>query len=205
MSLLWAQCLETLRRQLPAAEWERYFRPLRGWMDAGTLYVWVDARMDGRRRSKILGQLRSMHEGAIRRVARTLNGGAPIRVRCQPHPPEREQHTNDRRTREHRESESDRLSARCARFRKLQFEEYQKLIAEGIPRLPGTSEQQKRRLLQIIDARALRRLDEREQAPIPIRASGHPARGEPPENPPPWPPRDSKREAARRRRSIEGA
>lgn len=191
MSHLWDQCLGALRRQVPSEPWEQYLQPLRGWMDSGTLYIWVDAHLDDRRRAEILGHVWSTHDATIRRVVRDVNGGTPIRVRYELRPPERERIISERRMRDHREAESRRLPARCAEFRKLQLEEYHKLIAEGIPRLPGTREQQKHRLFQIVDARALRRLEEREQAARPIRASRSEARGEPPEDPPPWPPGES--------------
>ncbi len=195
MSQLWEQCLAGLRLQVPAEEWAHYFEHLRGWMDAGTLYIWVDSHVDVRTRAEILGHLASAHDTAIRKVANRVKGGQPVRVRYERHPPNQERIVNERRMREHRESESRRLRAECAEFRKLQIEEYRKLVAEGAPRLRGTSEQQKQRLLQIIDARALRRLEERNQAPRPIRASRRRERGEPPESPPLWPP-DASREPA---------
>jgi hypothetical protein len=42
VSDLWDSCREVLRERVAADVWARYIAPLAGWVDDGTLYLWVD-------------------------------------------------------------------------------------------------------------------------------------------------------------------
>lgn len=181
MSAFWDKCRSALRESLAEADWRRSIAPLRAWIAHDHLYLWVD-REPGDWRT-IPNPAKDFDREIREAVRRTL--GRPARgIHYLDRPPNREHILNDWRRIEHRaraRREKDRTTEKLLAYAK---EECRRLAANP-PRLASCRSDAERRvkLAAICMDRAKRRL-EKEALSSGVRLW---RRGEPPEDPPPWP------------------
>lgn len=186
MSDLWDRCRAELRKRMSGADWDAGVQPLGAWFYHGVLYLWPDrerCRASGRRVST------SAMDEQIRAAVRSVWGREPARIVRLPHAPNRELIINDHREAEHREGRQ-RRERLCDEVLMEYAKEEIKKIEDGrarVPPLTGSRGEQLCQLQAIVINRAKRRL-ESEGPPSSFRRTF--ARGEPPQNPPPWRPDD---------------
>ncbi len=138
-------------------DWRASIQPLRAWMDAGTLYLWVD-RAPGDWRA-IANPARTF-DASIRKVARETWGREPTAIRYVDTPPDREQMINERRGPEHRQKLRKQEEKQHRRLVELAKEECLRLLEDHDSVLLAGSDAEKQRTLSaIIMDRAKRRLE----------------------------------------------
>lgn len=180
MSDLWNRCRAELRHCLSHDDWRRSIQPLRAWMDAGTLCLWVD-RAPGDWRA--LANPARDFDAAIRKVAHKIWGREPTEIRYLDRPPSRDQSINQRRIREHRAKLREREEGAARRLWTYARQELHRLIENpGDLHLTGSEDEVRRKLEAMVMDRAKQRLEQETHRSGLFRGNRRP-----PEDPPPSP------------------
>lgn len=137
MSDLWNRCRSALRAQVSTDDWRRSIEPLRAWIDADILYLWVDRDDDDWR--SIPNPAKDF-DRLIRGAVREVYGRAPRDVRYLVRPPNREKLITERRVGEHREAEHAAQARERAALDAIKAEVYEQVKAEVLrdPRILGS-------------------------------------------------------------------
>lgn len=184
MSDLWNRCRAELATFMSAAAWARDIEPLRAWMDAGVLHVWVERGAAGST------QPASQAAVLIRRAARAVWGREP-EVVFWDRPPNRERIINRRRSAEHRRRARKREELEHQAYFECAREVARSLAGGGL-RLSGTATARRVQLQRLVADRAHQQLRlgwSATQSPFGTTRAA-PPREPPPANPPtaPLPP-----------------
>lgn len=181
MSDLWERAREALRQRLSDEDWRRSIAPLRTWIAHGVLYLWVDRAPEDWR---VIPNPAKDFDREIRETVRRMLGRPLEGARYLDRPPNREHMLNERRRATHRaraREQQDRTTKKLLAYAK---EECRRLLANP-PNLASCRSDAERRVK--LEALAMDRAKRRLRAEA-LSSGARAGRGEPSDEPPPWPP-----------------